>query len=167
MKSFADVGMFGAFLVALAQQAEDQAARALREGAHVIAEDAKARIGHYDGNDWPQLAESTQEGRVKAGFTPNDPLLRTGALHDAITSEGKGREAVAGVKSGQPDPKGTDLGNIAIWQEMGTPGAKHPIPPRPFLGPAGFAKAHEVVNAVGKAVADTLAGDPVRRASRD
>lgn len=167
MKSFADLGVFAAFLTAAGVQAEDQAAHALREGAHIIAEDAKGRIGHYDGNEWPPLAERTKADREAKGFPPDDPLLRTGALHDAISSEGRGRHAVAGVKAGIADTHGTDLGSIAIWQEMGTPNAAYPIPPRPFLGPAGFAKAHEVVKVVGKAATETLAGSPPRHFFRD
>ena len=157
MRSFNSIEAFGSFLRALAVQAEDQAAAALREGAHIVAEDAKGRLGQYDGNDWPQLAQSTQDRRSAAGYAPNNPLLVTGALHDAITSSGQGHEAAAGVPDARGDD-GTSLGDIAVWQEMGTAAAKHPIPPRPFLAPAGFAQAEKVAEMVAKAAADALMG---------
>lgn len=158
MRTFSGLEAFGAFLNALGVQAEERAAQALREGAHAVAANAQARIGHYDGNDWPQLAASTQAERKALGFAPNDPLLRTGTLHNAITSEGKGREAVAGVKSGTAHDDGTDVGDIAVDQEMGT----GIIPPRPYLGPAGMSEAPKVAKAVAKAAADAILGSMPR-----
>lgn len=49
-----------------------------------IQKDAKALFGTYQ-EGWAPLAESTQAARAKAGHTPNDPLLVTGALRDAMT----------------------------------------------------------------------------------
>lgn len=157
MRSFNSLEAFGSFLVALSTQVEDRAAHALREGAHLVAEDAQERIGHYDGNDWPQLAAFTQAERERLGFSANDPLLRSGTLHDAIVSEGQGREAVAGVKSGG-SAGDADIGDIALWQEMGTPDAQRPIPPRPFLGPAGFTQAPKIAENVANAAADAFIG---------
>lgn len=77
-----------------------------------VANEAKRVIGTYE-YGWPQLAESTQEDRVKRGFTPNNPLERTGELRDSIGH----RAAIA--------PDGAD-GLVfsgekkALWAEMGT-----------------------------------------------
>ena len=158
MRTFDSPEAFGSFLIALAQQVDDRAAQALREGAQIVAEDAKARIGHYDGNDWPQLAQFTRDERTRLGFSPDDPLFRTGALRDAITSEGVEHSAVAGVKFGTTNKDGVDLGDIASEQEMGTPDAKRPIPPRPFLAPAGFAREQEIAEKIALAAADAFAG---------
>ncbi len=64
------------------------------------------------------LAPSTQEERVRLGYTPNDPLVRSGGLRDSIQSAAVGPVAMAG----SDDP-------IAEWQELGTA----TIPPRPAM----------------------------------
>lgn len=102
-----------------------------------IMENAKERIGTYqeatgDFPAWEQLAESTQEQRAKAGFTPNDPLLRSGELRESITMRSEGNGAIVG----------TPL-DVGLWMENGT----EKIPPRPYLGPAaehGASKVGEI-----------------------
>jgi len=64
------------------------------------------------------LAQSTQEQRVAAGFTANDPLLRSGSLRDSHESEAS--EGVAGA--GNTDER-------SAWMEHGDP--THNRPPRP------------------------------------
>ena len=94
-----------------------------------IEHDAKEIIGHYQRSDtgpfpeWAELATSTKADRVSQGFTPNDPLLRTGELRNSIRHEVRGHSVAVG----------SDL-DIAIYQEMGTA----TIPPRPFLRIAAF-----------------------------
>ena len=69
--------------------------------------------------------------------------------------------AVVGVKFGQPESDGrADIGNVAIDQERGTPEARHPIPPRSFLGAAAFRHAGTAANAIGARVAWAVAGLP-------
>ncbi|MBB3175411.1 HK97 gp10 family phage protein [Endobacter medicaginis] len=86
-----------------------------------VAADAKSRIGTYDGNEWPALAESTIADRVRRGYSPDEPLLRTGQLRDSIQHEVDGDTVTVG--------SGLD---IAAYQELGT----SRIPPRPFIAPA-------------------------------
>lgn len=97
-----------------------------RETGVAIRDRAKEKIGTYqeatgDFPAWEQLAESTQEQREKAGYTPNDPLDRTGELRESITTRADGNGSITGT----PLDKG-------LWMENGT----EKIPPRPYLGPA-------------------------------
>ena len=84
-----------------------------------IASRARARIGDPEKLP-PELAESTQEERVRKGYSADEPLLRTGELRDSISWEHR-------------SPISTVVGStseIAVYQELGTVR----IPPRPFLG---------------------------------
>ena len=128
MQEFDSLGAFGKHLLKVAALGEQVTHIAAKEGAKFIADDAKARIGEYqDGIGpfpaWRNLADSTVRDRISKGFTPDDPLLRTGELRDSIQVVAEGN--TAGAVTDDP---------IAVYQEMGT--AK--IPPRPFLGPAGY-----------------------------
>lgn len=133
-------------------QAAAGEALALHEGlkasCKLIERDAKKKIGHYQGEvgpfqDWAELAESTQEDRERKGYSPDEPLLRTGDLRDSIQSEVKGLEGVAGSTS-----------DIAPYQEYGT--AK--IPPRPFIGPAAFQNKEKIQALIGLAAFEGITG---------
>lgn len=105
-----------------------------KEAGVAIRDRAKEKIGTYQegsGNfpAWEQLAESTQEQRAKAGYTPNDPLLRSGELRESITTRSDGNGSITG----------TTL-DIGLWMENGT----EKIPPRPFLGPAAEEEMHKI-----------------------
>lgn len=96
------------------------------EAGVAIRDRAKEKIGTYqeatgDFPAWEQLAESTQEQRAKAGFSPNDPLFRSGELRESITTRADGNGSITGTA--------LDKG---LWMEVGTDKA----PPRPYLGPA-------------------------------
>lgn len=149
MRSFASPAAFAAFAAGLAERADREARSALDQAARVIQREAKASIGDYQGaatpfGAWPQLAESTQRDRVAQGFTPNDPLLRTGHLRDSIGRRVGDREAVIG--SDEP---------VAVFQELGT----RTIPPRSFLGGAAVRKTDEVVAILGGRVVAALRGE--------
>ncbi|MCC3246674.1 hypothetical protein LG047_15340 [Methylocystis sp. WRRC1] len=111
---------------------------ALEKACQIVEDEAKRVIGTYD-YGWKQLAPATQRERVRLGFTPNDPLLRSGELRDSITHHvvtgltgtGAMREDAGYV--GSPS-------KIALYQELGT--AR--IPPRSFLGGAARAKEGEI-----------------------
>lgn len=49
----------------------------------LVAGRARAKFGIYQ-DGWEPLAQYTMDERVYLGFTPNDPLLRTGGLRDSI-----------------------------------------------------------------------------------
>jgi hypothetical protein len=116
----------------------------------VIQKDAKARIGSYQDAQppfgaWPPLTPQTQAERVAQGFTPDDPLLRTGELRDSIVTEHTFLETVVGSKM-----------PIAAYQEYGT---AH-VPPRPFIGPAAVAKMDTVCKMLGTRAVLGLSGRP-------
>ena len=109
---------------------------AVDHAAKLIQDEAKRVLGSYD-YGWQQLAPSTQAERQRLGFTPNDPLLRTGDLKNSIEKTEAKREGplavVAYVGSNSP---------YAAAQELGTA----TIPARSYLGGATMheeAKIHE------------------------
>src|SRR4051812_8711134 len=62
---------------------------ALRRVAMVISADAKRKLGQYQEAvgpypAWEPLAAATQAERAREGHTPDEPLLRTGALRRSI-----------------------------------------------------------------------------------
>lgn len=141
---------FARHVAGLAADARRAQADGLREGAETIADAARAKIGEYQGASgpfpaWRQLADSTQEERERKGFTPNDPLLRTGDLRASIKTAVGTDAAAVGSNS-----------EIAAYQELGT----KTIPPRPFLGPAGYENAERVAEDIGERVARAVAGKP-------
>lgn len=132
----AELGLleFVAKMAALTVALEEGRHHALEEAAKVVEKEAKRVIGTYD-YGWPQLADATQEDRVQKGYTPNDPLLRSGELRDSIEHKVVSREeAHIGSNS-----------DIAVYQELGT---DH-IPPRSFLAGAAAHKEKEVVDLIG------------------
>lgn len=107
-----------------------------------IEETAKEELGIYQPavgsfDAWAPLAGSTMAGRESAGYTANEPLLRSGELRDTIESEVIGLAAIVGTKSA-----------IGFWQEVGT----DRIPPRPFIGPAYVRKIDPLMDAIGLAL---------------
>lgn len=100
---------------------------------------ARGYIGHQQSDlfmGWQPLSSATVFGfrHPAAGWIPGkadlgygsppdyDPLLREGDLRDSIGSETAGLEGMVGSTS-----------KIGLYQEIGTPGAEYPVPPRPFL----------------------------------
>ncbi len=139
MTKFSSFAALGAAFAGLAEALHEERKRAMEKACVILEEEAKAAIGTYrDGYNWPQLAEATQEDRVRKGFTPNDPLLRTGELQRSI--EHKVESADLGYV-GTNDAK-------AKFQEFGT----SKIPPRPFLGGALHAKGEEVAEVFGHSI---------------
>lgn len=123
---------------------------ALERVATKIEKTAKSEFGVYQPavggfDEWPELAESTQQERERLGFTPNDPLLRTGDLRDSIGHRVGDFEAEIGSDN-----------EIMVFQEFGT----ERIPPRPVLGPAAERNHDAILAELGGAVvAGILGGD--------
>lgn len=132
------------------------AVAALDAAARSIESQAKSEIGTYQRDDmgpfapWEELKQATQQERERLGFTPNDPLLRTGDLRDSLSHETHGLEAVVGSTS-----------QVMVWQELGT----ETIPPRSVLGLAAQRREREVVKLIGAAVVSELLGERVTRLS--
>jgi hypothetical protein len=132
---------------------------ALEKAAKVIEKAAKQKFGHYQPavggfGAWSELADTTQEERVKLGFSANDPLERTGGLHDSVTHEVGSLEAVIGVRdetigSGTKADPTRNAGDVMIDMELGT----RAVPPRPVLGPAAAESEAAVMRILERAAA--------------
>jgi phage gpG-like protein len=152
VRSFPDLASFAAYLARLPVAIQAAETAGLTAAALVIEKEAKAEIGHYQGEAgplaaWAELADTTKADRRSKGFPENNPLLRSGELLHSIGHSVDGHHAVVGSTS-----------DIAVYQEFGTPHAAHPIPQRSFLGGAAFRKGKDAADAAGKAVAHSVAG---------
>lgn len=97
------------------------------ETANEMAQAMKDELGTYQPG-WKELAISTQLGRVREGYTPNDPLLRSGAMQEAIHAWNEGDSNVwyAGIPADDP---------TAEYAEVQELGSLRGVPPRPWVGP--------------------------------
>ncbi len=125
---------------------------ATRQGLEVataiLQKEAKAEFGHYQAAEgpfasWAPLTDETMAEREHLGFTPNDPLLRTGDLRNSIQRETSDWEGVVGSTS-----------EIMPYHEFGTT----KIPPRPVFGPAIYRKAEEIAQLIGSFAVSGLVG---------
>lgn len=126
--------------------------KALAEGAELVKTAAQEAIGHYqsakgDVPAWAPLTEATQEDRVAKGFTPDDPLLRTGKLRDSIAVREVDEDAML---VGVFDP---EMETVAAAMEYGyfNVRANRPVEPRSFIRGTAFEKAEEVGALIGNA----------------
>lgn len=144
------IDSFAAMLLATAAAMPMAEKAALQAAGEIVEKEAKAEIGAYQGAAgpfaaWEPLAESTQNERAHQGFTPDDPLLRTGEMRDSIGLVVEGHEAYVGSNS-----------DIAVYQELGT---SKGIPPRSFLGGAAVRKSAEVRDVIGREMIGALVGE--------
>ena len=128
MQEFTSLAALGRHFGRLALEGEAVTNRVTEKVADIVKQDAQVKIGVYQEAAgqfpaWAPLADSTVADRISKGFSPLEPLLRTGELRDSIETHVEGAEATVGSAS-----------MIALYQEQGT----DRIPPRPFLGPALF-----------------------------
>lgn len=166
MRRFENIESFSLYLRGRASAAHQAQQAGLHDGCRILLREVKASIGHYQSgvgpfSGWAPLSSATLDGfeapgigRVKGkeelGFAPPDnPLLRTGTLRDSYGYSVDFNHAVVGSNAMN-----------AVWQEMGTPGARFPIrsPGRPVLGPAAFRHGEAVAHAVARRVLAALAG---------
>lgn len=109
---------------------------ALEEGAKIVEVEAKRVLG-TDGYNWPALSPATEK-------TMPGMLLETAEMQDSIEHN---VDQVGGWGTMEAHV-GSD-NDKAVWQELGTPNAAHPIPPRTFLMGAAIHKTEEVGHAIG------------------
>lgn len=151
MKSLGSLAEMATELVRL-ETAELVAMEAALEIAAVeVEKTAKSEFGVYQPaagqfGAWPQLAESTQDERERLGFSPNDPLLRTGELQASISHETRGLEAEIGSTS-----------EIAPYHELGT----SKMPARPVLGPALVRNLDKIKELAASAIVAGFIGNEV------
>lgn len=139
---FRSFGAFGAHLARLALAGDAVSHHIAEQGARIVEKDAKDRIGSYQDaagpfGAWANLAPSTVDDRIRKGYTPDDPLMRSGGLRKSYGHKTQG--AVAVVGSASP---------IALYMEQGT----STMPARAVVGPAAFASK----DAIGRVAATTL-----------
>lgn len=145
-KTFDSLSAFVLHLTAAEVAVRAAEHRALTKAVKLIEKSAKEEIGVYQPAigpfpAWAPLAESTVADRVSKGFSPDEPLKRTEALRDSISSEVSGNEAVAGSDS-----------DVMVYQELGT----STIPPRPVLGPAAYKNMEAIGKLLGSHVVSAI-----------
>jgi len=148
-QQFNSLGAFAEHLATLAVAVGPRMHAGLDRAAAAVEARAKAEIGTYQPAvgpypEWAELAESTQAERERLGFTPNDPLLRTGGLRDSIGRTVGTDQAVIGSTS-----------ETMVFHEVGT----ERMPPRPVLAPALIASEEEVKRALGSALFSAITPD--------
>lgn len=112
-------------------------------GGEIIRDDARNRIGSYQGAvedlpAWEPLSEATKADRVAKGFTEDDPLLRSGKLRDSIEV----RPVPEGAAIGVFDPEMTTIAG-AMEYGYANVRAGRSVPPRSFLRAAAATKGEE------------------------
>ena len=127
--------------------------RGLQKAAGDIAIDVQIRaqdkLGEYQPG-WAPLAESTVQERTSLGYSPNDPLFRSGALRGSIqkTVDHDGGNYTVVVGSNAPQARIQELGGV----NSGMPW-RGPIPPRPYLAPALVELEDHIQNEVAASIA--------------
>lgn len=123
-----NVSGFGAVFSMLGRIAglEAEVAADPEQIAHEMAAAMQAELGTYQ-EGWPALADATQQQRVREGYTPDDPLLRSGQMQSDITAwQGEDGEWRAGVLADAQSAQ------AALAAELGTLRGE---PARPFVQP--------------------------------
>lgn len=149
-REFSSMAALAVHLAGAAVALDAAAHHGLEKCAELIEKTAKDEIGTYQPEvgpfpAWAPLADATVADRVANGYSPDEPLLRTGDLRDSIKHEVQGLEAVVGSQS-----------DIAAYQEFGT----RTIPPRPFIGPAAFRNGESIKRIVGAVALHALEYGP-------
>lgn len=146
---FDSISAFAAHMGRLVQTLPAAETRAVTGASAVILAEARSIPGHYQSAvgpapAWPALAESTRRDRVRKGFTPDDPLLRTGELARSYQSK---------VTSPRSAEVGSDDPRAPLF-EFGT----SRMPPRPVLLTAAVRKEPETHLIAGQAIFTHLTG---------
>lgn len=112
------------------------------EIAQQMAEAMRNELGTYQPG-WPELAQSTQDQRVRQGYTADDPLLRSGQMQSDITAWEEDGAWQAGVPSDAPSA------DAALAAELGTLRGE---PARPFVAPIAEDYGQQMANSVAAKV---------------
>lgn len=129
----------------------------VKKHAERIADEMRGRLGHYQ-EGWPPLAVATQAARVRAGYTADDPLLRSGQMQDDITSMRDPAPDPGTVSYLAGIPPDAPSAGYARAQDQGTIAIGGSIPPRPFVVPSAEACKDDYVRDVKDLMRVTLAG---------
>jgi hypothetical protein len=145
---FKSLGAFGEHLLALHARDKIVEHEALEVACEQIEKLAKEKFGEYQAAAgqfaaWAPLADSTIDDRIAKGFTPDDPLLRSGETRDSIEHKVVGNEGHVGSDS-----------DILMWLELGT----DKMPARSTLGGAAFELAPKIAEEIGMEFVSLLSG---------
>ena len=175
MREFADITSFLRFAAGLTPATEAAGHRGVEFGAEIIRDAAKHAIGRENMSAgpfgaWEPLSDATMDGFYATGIgdvpgktelgyvnqiSTQDPLLRTGELYQSIECSSEGNKAAIG----------SDM-DIAVYQELGTPDARFPIPPRSFLGLGAAREAESVADLIATHMVRAIAGMAPSNAKR-
>ena len=152
-REFESPGAFAAFLATLESRIPEARKKGLEAAGKLVKGEIQDEMGHYQGAihglpEWAPLAERTVDDRVAHGYTPNDPLVRSGELRATIGYTVHDDH----VEIGSPD-------KIMEYQEFGTPDARFPIPPRPVIGGSLFRRLDDAVKAAIEPTIKLLEGE--------
>lgn len=161
MKQFNSCADFGRFLQRVAAEIPEAQKHGMRDASEIQVKEAKAEIGTYAQAAgpfpaMPPLSEATLEGFIHPlGFRipgklesyPEDPLLRTSGMRDSIEGAHDEHNSVVGSDD-----------EVMLYQEMGTPGALYPIPPRSVIGRAVFVTQDACVATIMRHILTPLVG---------
>lgn len=133
--------------------------RGVEEGAALIERDTKEQIGHYLDGPEPglptaPLADNTIDERIRLGFTPDDPGLRTGDMRESYGVRISEAGPVVHASIGSDDIK-------AVVFELGRMEQKNYQPPRPELSVAAFRNEHKIVRRIGALAVRAMCGLPL------
>ena len=130
--SFAELA---AHFSAVEQRVGPAIVKELQAQGQAIEAQAKARFGTYQAG-WKPLKESTMRERERKGFTPNDPLFRSGALQGAVGFKIDGESLFVGVEPGKTiqgsNGKSVDAALVMAVHENGSTDGR--VPARPIFG---------------------------------
>ena len=153
MQEFQSFGAFARHLQRVAAIGPEVTTHITDSCASAIEQHAKARIGHYQDQTgpfekWALLTVGTEIEKDRLGYRMGAPLLRDGTLRESIGHMTEGNAAAVGSTS-----------DIAVYQELGTTkdGKQH-IPPRSFLGAAGFESKEAVATISARTLEAWIAG---------
>lgn len=146
MREFSSIAGFIGHIAAMDAAVALELRGGLKKCAVAIEATAKAEFGMYQPEvgqfaAWDPLAASTQKERARLGYTPDDPLLRSGDLEGSVSHVVSGLEAVIGSDS-----------DVMVYQELGT----ERIPPRAVLGPAAIRNKALIERTLGLAAVKGL-----------
>jgi len=151
MKTFNSFASFATHLQVLAIETKLVKHAVLEAAAEEVQDTAKGMIGFYhDDPHWEALSPEYEAAKVRAGFEPDAPLLRTGEMRESI------RYVVA--TDGSMAVVGSDDQKM-VWHELGT----DKMPPRPVMGPAGIHGAPRVAHIASSMVTSWLSGHGVKK----
>lgn len=126
--------------------------RALRDSAKELVKDARSTVGHYQEEvgpfpAWAPLTDSTIDDRIRQGFTPDEPGLRTGDMRDSYGAQVSRNKLTLGNTSEK-----------ALWFELGRMEQANYQPPRPVIGPVLFSNEAKITKRIARRIAAHLAG---------